>query len=308
MQWTKLGRILETPCDLGWMYCHGATLPIVHPRRDGGHRLYFGSRDDRGRTLTACVDDDVDRQWSIDNTFQGAVVGLGVLGAFDDNGVSPASIVTRDDKMYFYYSGWSLGVTVPFYLAIGLAISEDDGRTFTRHSIAPIVDRNPTDPIFSSTPFVLIDNGIWRMWYVSCDRWEAADPSAKHYYHIRYAESNDGIAWQPTGRVCIDFKSADEYAIARPWVVKDNDMYRMWYCSRGDVYRMGYAESKDGLDWERRDEAVGLTMSDEGWDSEMLAYPSVFDHAGRRYLLYNGNGYGRSGFGVAVRDLDSPNP
>ena len=41
-------------------------------------------------------------------------------------------------------------------------------------------------------------------------------------------------------------------------------------------------------------------MSAEGWDSEMICYPYVFEHRGRFFMLYNGNGYGKTGFGVAV--------
>jgi hypothetical protein len=32
----------------------------------------------------------------------------------------------------------------------------------------------------------------------------------------------------------------------------------------------------------------------------MICYPFVFDHAGSRFMLYNGNGYGKTGFGIAV--------
>ena len=138
------------------------------------------------------------------------------------------------------------------------------------------------------------------MWYVSGVRWTIAQAETKHYYHIKYAESDDGLTWRRDGRVCIDFASADEYAIARPSVVRDADRYRMWYTYRGQSYRLGYAESRDGLVWERRDHESGLEPSSEGWDAEMVTYPYVFDLDGRRYMLYNGNGYGKTGFGVAV--------
>ena len=85
-------------------------------------------------------------------------------------------------------------------------------------------------------------------------------------------------------------------------MLKEKGLYRMWYCYRGASYRIGYAESADGLDWTRMDARAGIDLAPEGWDSEMLAYPFVFDHAGRRYLFYNGNGYGRSGLGWAVLD------
>ena len=113
----------------------------------------------------------------------------------------------------------------------------------------------------------------------------------------------DRVRWVRDGRVCIDFRDG-EHAIARPCVLKDGDRYRMWYCFRGPSYRIGYAESADGLEWTRFDERAGIDVSSAGWDSEMLAYPFVFDSRGARYMLYNGNGYGRSGVGWAVLESD----
>jgi hypothetical protein len=80
----------------------------------------------------------------------------------------------------------------------------------------------------------------------------------------------------------------------------------MWYCyavGHGG-YRIGYAESDDGINWQRKDDKVGIDVSDEGWDSEMVAYPYVFEHDGEKYMLYNGNGYGETGFGYAVLEED----
>jgi hypothetical protein len=137
------------------------------------------------------------------------------------------------------------------------------------------------------------------MWYVSCTKWEMKNDQPKHYYHIRYAESFDGIHWDRKGIVCIDFRSSDEYAIARPCVLREVGIYKMWYSYRGKRYGIGYAESKDGLHWERKDDEVGIDVSESGWDSEMIEYPFVFDHKGERYMLYNGNSYGKTGIGLA---------
>ena len=137
------------------------------------------------------------------------------------------------------------------------------------------------------------------MWYVSGTGWEnGAEP--RHRYHLKYAESEDGVEWRRDGTVCIDYRDEGEYAIARPCVLRDGDRYRMWFCARGDAYRLGYAESADGIEWERSDEEAGIEPSDSGWDSEMVEYPWVFDHDGRCHMLYNGNGYGATGIGHAV--------
>jgi hypothetical protein len=139
------------------------------------------------------------------------------------------------------------------------------------------------------------------MWYVSNLGWtDDADGQPQYRVHIKYAESDDGIHWKRTGRVCVDFAHAGEYAISRPCVLRDPDCYRMWYSVRGEAYRIGYAESGDGLTWRRLDAAAGIDVSSKGWDSEMVEYACVFDHGGRRHMLYNGNGYGATGIGHAV--------
>ena len=62
----------------------------------------------------------------------------------------------------------------------------------------------------------------------------------------------------------------------------------------------GYAESSDGITWQRQDSRAGLPVSSEGWDSEMIAYGIVFRHGEALQMLYNGNGYGRTGIGIAT--------
>jgi hypothetical protein len=146
----------------------------------------------------------------------------------------------------------------------------------------------------------LVENGKWRMWYLSCTEWEMVNGVPKHKYHIKYAESADGINWLREGKVAIDYAQDNEHAISRPSVIHDPDGWKMWYSYRGQSYRIGYAESADGINWTRMDDRVGIDVSKTGWDSEMIEYPFVFDHDGKRYMLYNGNNYGITGFGLAV--------
>jgi hypothetical protein len=211
-----------------------------------------------------------------------------------------SSIVSAHGRHYLYYTGWMLGVTVPFYLAAGLAVSDDGGATFRRLSQAPLLDRNEVDPLLTASPFVMIDNGVWRMWYVSGSAWAFVNGAPRHSYHIKHAESQDGIHWTRSGLVCLDYASEEEYAFARPYVRLDAGRYRMWYAVRGQRYRIGYAESDDGLAWTRLDQERGLSASGSGWDSDMVEYPWLFEQNGREYMLYNGDDYGRSGVGLAA--------
>jgi hypothetical protein len=295
--WRKLGLVCSGTGGAFWAASHAA-LPVADPLADGRHRVYFSARDSRNRAHIGWGDVDLrdPATWTV-----GAdpAIAPGPLGAFDDSGVTSSCLVTDRGVKYQFYTGWSLGVTVPFYLSVGLAVSEDGGASYRRVQASPLLDRSATDPFLTASPWILIEGGVWRMWYVSGVRWILVDGQPRHHYHIRYAESTDGLHWKRDGVVCIDFKSGHEYAISRPCVVRDGSVYRMWYASRGDRYRIGYAESNDGIVWRRRDEEAGITVSPSGWDSEMIEYPLVFDAGDRRLMLYNGNDYGRTGIGLA---------
>jgi hypothetical protein len=294
--WSKRGRLCDGPGSVSWANTHAA-LPVVDPLGPGRYRVYFSARDERGRARIGSAETNLrPGSWT---PSQVPVLELGPLGSFSDNGVTSSCLVIVGGTKYHFYTGWSLGVTVPFYLCAGLAISDDDGVTFRPLSRGPLLGRNDVDPFLTASPWVLIEGGVWRMWYVSGLAWVISNGKPMHKYHIRYAESRDGLSWERRGIVCIDFKNEREHAIARPCVVRDRDMYRMWYAYRGDRYRIGYAESSDGVVWTRLDEQAGIDVSPGEWDGDMVEYPVVVDANGRRLMLYNGDDYGRTGIGVA---------
>ena len=301
MVWEKKGLILE-PKKFPWMLTH-VQNPFQEYRGDDIYRIFFAGRDKNNMARGGFAEININNPKKLIRITKEPILDLGELGCFDDCGVMPSCIVNFEDKHYLYYTGWTQQKKTPFSFFIGLAISEDNGETFFRYSKAPVLGRNHVDPYLTASPFVLLENGIWKMWYVSCTKWEV-DPSEKlrHYYHIRYVESPDGIHWDPQGIICIDF-SDDEYAIARPIILKEDGMYKMWYCHRGGerTYRAGYAESHDGVSWTRKDNLAGIDISESGWDSEMICYPCVFSHKGSKFMLYNGNNYGETGCGLAVK-------
>lgn len=299
MSWVKKGLLLAAPRHLGWLTTHAA-LPVAEPVDAHRIRIYFSGRDEQNRSHPGSVELDLGGDPTVLAASHEPLLPLGEPGTFDDAGVMPSWVTTHAGVKYLYYVGWNLGVSVPFRYAIGLAVSLDGGRTFVKQSAGPLLDRSIHDPCFAASPCVLVDDALWRMWYVSCVEWQRVDGKLRHRYHIKYAESADGVSWRRDGTVSIDFQGPHEYALSRPCVIKDRDRYRMWFSHRGPSYRMGYAESADGIRWNRRDDQAGIDVSPSGWDSEMICYPFVFDHHGRRYLLYNGNGYGRDGIGYAL--------
>ena len=184
------------------------------------------------------------------------VLTPGGLGEFDDSGAMATWLTSYQGKRFLYYIGWNLGVTVPFRNSIGLSISTQSDE-FARYSNGPIVDRSMHEPHFCSSCCVFPGKDLWRMWHLSCTGWCMNQGKPEHKYHIKYAESHDGINWQRNGLIAIDFTNDQEFAISRPSVIHDNDRWRMWYSFRGHTnYRIGYAESVEGRQWNRIDNQV----------------------------------------------------
>jgi predicted GH43/DUF377 family glycosyl hydrolase len=302
--WEKIGRIFKPDVyyQNEWMKTH-AQNPLPESIGNDLFRIHFATRDSFNRARGGFFDINIKKPYEILQVSQQPTLELGALGAFDDCGVMPSSIVRYDGKKYMYYTGWSRAVTVPFSFHIGLAISEGGDYTYKRYSQAPVLGRNKNDPYITGAPFVFIENNLFRMWYVSCTHWaqEKANIKPKHYYTIKYAESDDGITWKTSDRLCLKYQN-DEYAIARPVVAKVNGKYLMYYSYRGGnrLYCIGCAESSDGIHWIRIDHFAGINVSSSGWDSEMICYPYVFKDGGNTYMLYNGNNYGKNGIGLAI--------
>jgi hypothetical protein len=223
---------------------------------------------------------------------QEPLLGPGAPGSYDDSGVGGGSIVQQEDGHRFYYMGWNLGTQVPWRNSIGLLKRP----ILTRQFAGPIMDRSPEDPFTLSYPWVLRDGDRWLMWYGSHTTWN----HEKHYMHhvLKLAYSSDGLRWE---RVAAPVIAGDlEQSLARPTVTREGRGFRMWYAYRTSHYRIGCATSYDGRHWNRCDDEWGLAPAAEDWENAMTTYPAVFSHDGRLWLLYNGNDYGRTGFGLAV--------
>jgi hypothetical protein len=307
MQWSKKGVIFAPENNREWMTSH-ASIPVPDRINDCILRIYFGTRDPRGRSHIGFVDVEAGHPQKIIGISEQPVLPLGRPGTFDDSGIMPSWIINHRGKKYLFYIGWNQEVTVSYRLAIGVAMGKHGSGSFSKFSEGPICDRSLNEPFFNTAPCVLISQGAWRMWYISCTGWDVVGGWPEPHYHVKYADSNDGINWRKTGRICIDY---DEFtaAIGRPCVFVEKGLYKMFYSYRGvkdyrvdpkQSYRLGYAESKDGLNWTRKDDIVGIGRSESGWDSEMIEYCSVYRHAGQTFMLYNGNGFGRTGFGYAI--------
>jgi hypothetical protein len=302
-RWRKLGRIFDPRVLHPLLRTHAANPTVL---LIGGSliRVYFSSRaEDRRASIGWAVFDLSRIGFGPLDVCAAPVLTPGVTGTFDDSGVSMGCLARVSEELRLYYLGWNLGVTVPWRNSIGMAISRDGGLTFNRTSQVPVLDRCEADPFSVSYPWVMQRAPEdWLIWYGSNLSWGTGQSQQEMAHLIKMGTSRDGLSWKRDGWVALPFKDASEYAMSKPCILCDGDIYRMWYSFRGASYRIGYAESLDGFNWVRRDEFAGITVSPSGWDSESVEYPCVFDAIGERWMLYNGNGYGLTGFGLALME------
>lgn len=299
-KWEKKGLIISPSDDYPWMSSHTGPS-FVEKIDDETLRIYITGRDKNNVSRIGYIEVDSNDLQKVKHVSKEALFDVGDIGCFDESGVSYPWIVDHDDKRYMYYVGWVAGGISRFQNFTGLTISSDGGKTYQRAKKVPILDRTDVEPIGSGSVAVLKED-VWKIWYTSFVKWEEIEGKVYHFYHIKYAESDDGINWKREQKVAIDFKQPRENTIGKPMVIKEKDRYIMYYSYRtmDSNYRIGYAESSDGINWERMDENLDLDVSESGWDSEMVEYGYVFTHNGKRHMVYNGNNFGKTGLGLAV--------
>ncbi len=310
--WIKLGRIFDptTRPTPGWMK-EFAQAPCLL-EFDDFVRVYFSCRplpDANGQYVSRLAYADLNRKnlFDVIKISTTPPLSLGEQGTFDEFGTYPTSVIRNGSEIWAYYGGWTRCGSVPFNVAVGLAISRDQGVTFNRLGNGPVLSYSPAEPFIISGPKIRRFNDRWYLWYIAGERWLPTGGRPEPVYRIRMASSSDGISWTKHDRDLIERKLERDECQASPDVFYCNGQYHMFFCYRYGLdyrnrergYRIGYAVSDDMIHWNRDDTKAGIDVSSEGWDAEMISYPHVFELDGTTYMMYLGNQVGRFGFGLA---------
>jgi hypothetical protein len=301
MQWINQQRIFSpSPTH---RFCKTRVMaPTPWRKSDDVIRLFCGFCDAQGISRPGYVDVCARDPAQVLRVSDRPLMDLGEAGDFDDNGLCPTSILALPGGILrMYYFGFQCLHKVPFAMFSGLAESRDGGESFTRLQRTPVLDRTKDEPVMRSGPCVLLEGGIYKIWYPCGRRWIEVNGKQVHEYDLHYAESEDGILWPSGGRMVVDIVPPDEFGLGRPYVLRNAEGYLLFYSvrTRSLGYRLGYASSGDGIAWTRRDEAMGMKVSLSSWDSQMQCYGAVLEVENRVYLFYNGNDLGGTGFGYA---------
>ena len=303
MSWSKLGQIYRPTGEAGWRNNSALTPTPLYLAEEKVIRIFAGFRDELGVSRIGFVDVEPDDPTTVLRVSEHPALDIGRPGMFDDNGLILGDLMWREGKLWLYYIGFQKVAKAKFLAFTGLAYSLDSGQNFQRFSETPIMDRSDNGLYIRAIHTIRKEYGRYRAWYAAGDGWEYLNGIPYPQYAIYCLESVDGLTFEKVGALCLPADaSCGEYRIGRPRVYKVDDGYIMLY-TYGTVkgeYLAGMAVSRDGQSWERRDHALGLAPSLEGWDSRHVIYPSLVVAGERRYVIYNGNHMGRDGFGCAV--------
>jgi hypothetical protein len=303
MRWQKFGIVFHPDTSHGWSRSH-AMLPTPL-LLDGGAtvRVFYTTCDAQGLSRPSFFDLDPSDPSKVVYAHSEPLLELGQPGTFDENGVLATSVVRAPDgQLHMYYVGFELGTRIRYRLLTGLAVSEDDGLTFRRVAVTPILERSDQELFFRGGPFVLYEENRFKMWYVAGSRWIDVGGKQMPEFRMKYLESPDGIRWGHAGRLVMDVSDPDEYGFGRPWVVRQEDRYSMFYSIRRrsfGAYRLGYATSTNGIDWKRMDSSLNLDVGPSSYDDRAIEYAVPISAQGRTWCLYNGNDFGREGIALA---------
>ncbi len=315
--WRKLGNVFDPTVSQPkpWMQEY-AQCPTPFVVSDKVLRVFIACRPSPGSDLQyvsypGYVDLDRHDLNKVIGLSDSPLMPLGNPGAFDEFGIMPSCMVRRDDGIYAYYSGWTRMQSVPYTLSIGVAVSRDNGITFSKLGEGPTLGLSLNEPYLVTGPSVRRVGDQWLMWYLTGKKWLLQNGKQEPIYQIALAKSRDGINWKHDGTTIIPTLSENECQdMFSPFFMADK-----WHAifawrdptSTGE-YRFGYASSDDLETWVRDDTQTGIELSESGWDSKMMCYPQIIELDGRILMFYCGNTFGRGGFGIAELTSYTPNP
>lgn len=305
MRWNKRGLVFNPHAASEFVFTH-CQCPVALDLEDK-IRIFFGSRTSEGCGAMYYIDVDSEDPQKILHIQDVPLLGRGLPGTFDQDGILQTCIKRVGNEIYMYFGGFARMVTSPHLCMIGLATSKDGGESFQKMSDGPIFPISRIDPYLVGSLDVVFHENIWHMIYTSGTNCFIIDNKFEQSYALKHAVSEDGIDWRPTNFAVIPRQTQYD-AHCRPAIVKVDDTFHMYFSARKvfnyrvrgeNAYRLGYATSDDLIHWREADEEGGIQASNDGWDSEMICYPNIIESKGRVLMFYNGNEFGKTGFGVA---------
>lgn len=292
----NLGLIFDPENHLPTGYTYASNPVAVNLNSSNNQiRIFFSSRNEKGKSYVFYADFTyIKNRFKHIYTSAKPSLSPGIPGLFDEDGISIGSIIFHQREMWLYYLGWQLQNSVPWMNTIGLAKSSSMGKDFVRFGKVPIMDRSEEDPFSMSYPWVMRTDSRFEMWYGSNRKWGKTKRDMEHV--IKHAWSVDGIQWTRDPKAVFPLNETMQ-AMSRPTVISSDQRVHMLLSvkDRDGKYSLRYAIRENDKPWIMKNNSF---YPSGAWDSQSQSYPSFFKMGNEVFVLYNGNGYGKTGFGI----------
>jgi hypothetical protein len=296
INWVKKGKIFDLNKNISKNYSSHCANPTSIFLDKDIIRIFYNLRDRYNRSGISSFDFNLKTMKIISNEKKILNPKL-KKNSFYSHGMSIGSIINIKGLNFLYFMGWKIKKGKHWFGNVGrlLINKKHQLKLEDKEPIIPLDDNNP---ISVSYPGIIKKKNKFLFIYGTTLSWNFLNNDMLHIF--KSAETYDGKKLREIGFLKSDINKFQ--ALSKPSIIKINNYYHMWFSYRGSAnkkYKIGYAHSKDAYNWKYKINYNSIGLSNKGWDSEMIEYPSVLRYNRKLILLYNGNSYGKSGIGLA---------
>ena len=232
------------------------------------------------------------------------------IGFFDSHGAMPNQVIKLKNQYYLTYNGWN--ALVDHYLnSVGLIKLNLNRGKFSYEAALenPFLGRNFDNPSSAVVPWVYFYRNQFNVYYIGTDKWKKVNNKYQPLYYIKFAKGSNLYNLKTLNhKLLIDIY--DEEVYSRPTIISYKDKLIMAFCSRKirdfrdgiNSYKIQFATAnRKNLIWKRKEYLFSPNLD---WCNKQTSYPFFLKKNDIFYMFFNGNGFGKSGFGVATFHLE----
>ena len=305
MGWIRKGKLFgHDTWDIDWHKLN-TQLPIPYLVSEDSLRLFVTFCDSENRGRLGYVDVNPNNPSEIYDYSKNPLLDIGKKGCFDENGVVSTAILEEHDKIFLYYCGFQKHINYPYSSLMGIAVSEDRGKSFVRVKETPVLERHDGEMFIRTGAGIYKYGNMYRLYYASGNEWLNLSGKLVPKYSFKYIDSNSPIEFNGGGKDLFPLEK-DEFGMTTTQIIEKDGKYNMIYSIRtiSEGYKMGCASSVDGINFCRVDNVMDIKRPNNDFDSEMICYGKIYEHKDRTYLFYSGNHFGMDGIGWAEYKKD----
>ena len=290
----RLGRVFDPlRCSSG--LTHGSNALALSVDGDTVE-IIFNQRDCHNRSVVSRAWLDMAKFAVLDVESSILVPGPEHVGS--EMGLSLGNVVTIEGRDLLSLMGWSKSARHPWVGSL-CAVDLDSLDSIPCPPFITDIGSGPPAPLLScSYPFIeVVSPGELRLLFGGTSSW-SDDGSMRHSLYQLSGSTLSSIGFGIPQRVNFQDGFMRGFLVARPWLSLSGA--RELFFSAREKKNPNYSIYSGVFDGDAiRDLEITLSGSGKGWDSDMACYGSTFVCRGESFLLYSGNGYGVTGFGVA---------